>query len=91
MLNLSTIHSLRGLLFVIWLLSALRPATALAAEEYDDTLALFSAWQDSSSTASRAPKPLSQTAENVTVVTAADITAMNAHTLADILDTIPGI
>jgi len=40
---------------------------------------------------SRAPKPLSQTAENVSVVTAQEIEALNAHTLADILDTIPGI
>jgi vitamin B12 transporter len=64
---------------------------ARADEGDDDTLALFSAWQEQSSTSSRAPKPLSQTAENVTVVTAADIAVMNAHTLADILDTIPGI
>jgi len=60
-------------------------------EEADETLGLFNAWQEESSTASRAPKPLSQTAENVTVVTAAEIEASNAHTLADILDTIPGI
>ncbi|MDR3578705.1 MAG: TonB-dependent receptor plug domain-containing protein [Oryzomonas sp.] len=39
----------------------------------------------------RAPKPLSQTAENVTVVTSTEIEALNAHTLADILDTVPGI
>lgn len=91
MLNFSIAHSLRGLFFVVWLLSAFRPTTALAAEADDDTLALFSAWKESSSSVSRAPKPLSQTAENVTVVTAADITAMNAHTLADILDTITGV
>ncbi|WP_191965668.1 TonB-dependent receptor plug domain-containing protein [Oryzomonas sagensis] len=60
-------------------------------EEADETLGLFSAWQEEASTASRAPKPLSQTAENVTVVTTAEIEALNAHTLADVLDTIPGI
>ncbi|GFE61456.1 TonB-dependent siderophore receptor [Geobacter sp. AOG2] len=60
-------------------------------EEADETLGLFSAWQEEASTASRAPKPLSQTAENVTVVTAPEIEAINAHTLADVLDTIPGI
>jgi len=60
-------------------------------EEADETLGLFSAWQEEASTASRAPKPLSQTAENVTVVTATEIEAINAHTLADVLDTIPGI
>jgi vitamin B12 transporter len=41
--------------------------------------------------ASRTPKPLSQTAENVTVVTSTEIEALNAHTLADVLDTVPGI
>jgi len=40
---------------------------------------------------SRTPKPLSQTAENVTIVTSTEIEALNAHTLADILDTVPGI
>jgi len=41
--------------------------------------------------ASRSPRPASQTAENITVVTAQEIEALNAHTLADILIGIPGI
>lgn len=60
-------------------------------EEVEDTTALFSAWQEQSSSATRAPKPLSQTAENVTVITKADIEALNAHTLSDVLETIPGL
>jgi len=40
---------------------------------------------------SRSPRPASQTAENITVVTAKDIEAMNAHTLADVLFTVPGV
>jgi len=83
-------HSLRALLTTLTLAFALFPCLALA-EEDGDTLGLFTAWQEQTSTASRAPKPLSQTAENVTVVTATEIEALNAHTLADILDTIPGI
>lgn len=39
----------------------------------------------------RSPKPLSQVAENVTVVTADDIQLMNAHTVADVLNTITGV
>lgn len=41
--------------------------------------------------ASGSPKPLSQVAENVTVVTAAEIEAMNAHTLGEVLNRVTGI
>jgi len=61
------------------------------AEEMDETLGLFSGWQDETVSVGRAPKPASRTAENVTVVTSAEIEALNPHTLADILQTIPGI
>ncbi|WP_305731116.1 TonB-dependent receptor plug domain-containing protein [Trichlorobacter ammonificans] len=57
----------------------------------EETLELFSAWQAGSSGVTRSPKPLSQTAENVTVITAAEIKALNAHTLADLLDMVPGL
>lgn len=40
---------------------------------------------------SRSPRPASQTAENITVVTAEDILAINAHTLADILTYVTGV
>lgn len=40
--------------------------------------------------AARSPRPASKIAENVTVVTADDIKRLNAHTLADVLQTIPG-
>ena len=42
-------------------------------------------------TTARIPRPISQVAENVTVVTAEDIARLNAHTLSDVLQTIPGI
>ncbi len=41
--------------------------------------------------ATRSPEPVSRVAENITVVKAADIERMNAHTLADVLNTIPGV
>lgn len=39
----------------------------------------------------RSPRPASQTAENITVVTAEEIAALNAHTLPDILYAVTGI
>ena len=41
--------------------------------------------------ATRSSKPLSQTPENITVVTAKDIELMNAHTVADVLNTVTGV
>jgi vitamin B12 transporter len=41
--------------------------------------------------ADRSPRPASQTAENITVVTSKDIEALNAHTLADILYNVTGV
>jgi vitamin B12 transporter len=40
---------------------------------------------------SRFPRPISKIAENVTVIGADDIARLNAHTLADVLQTVPGI
>ena len=42
-------------------------------------------------TTSRIPRPVSKIAENVTVVTAGEIEKLNAHTISEVLDTIPGI
>jgi len=39
----------------------------------------------------RGKKSLTQVAENVTVITSADIKLMNAHTIADVLNTVTGV
>jgi vitamin B12 transporter len=39
----------------------------------------------------RYPKPISQSAENITVITTKDIEDMNAHTVAEVLNRVPGI
>jgi len=39
----------------------------------------------------RTPRPSSKISENVTVITAADIERLNAHTIAEVLQTVPGI
>jgi vitamin B12 transporter len=42
-------------------------------------------------TATRTPKPISQVAENITVIAAKEIENMNAHTLSDVLNTVSGV
>ena len=85
-------HRLQVVLALLCLCIWLVPALLHAAEAEEDTLGLFSAWQEEDAGgATRSPKPLSQTAENVTVITSAEIAHLNAHTLADVLDTVPGL
>jgi vitamin B12 transporter len=61
------------------------------AEEQDETLSLLGQSQTADPVAGRLPRHLSQTAENTTVITAAEIERLNAHSLTDILATMPGI
>jgi len=91
MLFINCQHSLRAFLITLCLGLCLSPCLAWADPDNEDTLDLYSGWQETTSSASRIPKPISQTAENVTVITAKEIELLNAHTLADILDTVPGI
>ena len=42
-------------------------------------------------TPTRHPKPISQVAENITVVTAKEIEEMNAHTVAEVLNRVTGL
>lgn len=68
----------------------IRPSCAVTNEEMN-TLLLFYKEEDLVITPTRQPKPLSQVAENITVVTAEEIAMINAHTLADVLNHIPGV
>ncbi|MDY6854978.1 MAG: TonB-dependent receptor [Thermodesulfobacteriota bacterium] len=76
--------------FIITLILFLHTAAAQSQEEMD-VLRMFYKEKDLVITATRHPKPISQVAENITVITATQIEQMNAHTLADILNRIPGI
>ena len=84
------LHKLHIVMATTLLVLLVLPCVARG-EEGDETLNLFNAWQEESSTASRAPKPLSKTAENITIITAADIEALNAHTLNDVLNSVSGV
>lgn len=63
---------------------------AVSEREYK-TLLLFFEEKDIVFSPTRHKKPISQTAENVTIITAKEIEAMNAHTLVDVLNIIPGV
>jgi Outer membrane receptor for ferrienterochelin and colicins len=54
-------------------------------------LQMFYKEKDLVVSATRSPKPISQVAENITVITAKDIENMNAHTVADVLNRVPGL
>lgn len=57
-----------------------------------DELLLF--WEEKDlyvQSATRNEKPISQAAENITVVTSKEIEDMNAHTVAEVLSRIPGV
>jgi len=76
-----------ALLFLPFLYSA-----GLAASGEDlQTLGLYYEANNLVVSATRNPKPLSQTAENITVITAREIEMMGAHTLVDVLANVPGI
>lgn len=79
--------------YILWLFTVLFLAVpSVCTAESADSIGLLDAWQQPASvSSSRLPRPVSQVAENITVITAADIKAINAHTLSDILATVPGI
>jgi len=94
------------LLAMLFGLGLFLPAYAAATQEPEpdtrtdnaDTVApnadLLLFWEEKElyvETATRIAKPLAQTAENMTVITAREIEEMNAHTLAEVLSRVPGL
>lgn len=82
-----------GIFFLLSLAALTLPGQCRADADSDrELLELYYEPQDLTvSTAARSPRPLSRSAENITVVTAEEIEAMNAHSLADVLATVPGV
>ena len=64
---------------------------AAQSEEEMKILRMFYKEKDLVVSPTRHPKPISQVAENITVVTAREIEEMNAHTVAEVLNRIPGL
>ena len=65
--------------------------TALAEPSKDDLLMFWDEKELYVQTATRSEKPITQVAENMTVITAKDIEAMNANSVAEILARVPGL
>jgi vitamin B12 transporter len=79
-------------LFAVSALLACLHSPALAATDDDlQTLEMFYEGKDLIVSATRNPQPLSQTAENITVITASEIEIMGAHTLPEVLNNVAGI
>jgi vitamin B12 transporter len=76
------------LLMLLWHTTAV---PLCAADNGLEDLGIIEAQAESVVAASRSPRPASRVAENITVITADDIERLNAHTLADLLQTVPGI
>ena len=66
-------------------------AAPVRGEEADEVISAFGLTDDQPVSTSHFPRVSSKTAENVTVITADDISRINAHTLSDVLQTVPGI
>jgi vitamin B12 transporter len=67
------------------------PPSFAQSEEEMQVLQMFYKEKDLVVSATRNLKPISQVAENITVITAQEIENMNAHTVADVLNRIPGL
>jgi vitamin B12 transporter len=66
------------------------PAMASSDEDMQ-TLEMYYDEKDIATAATRSPQDVSHVAENLTIVTAREIEAINAHTLADVLRIVPGL
>lgn len=82
----------RLFLFVLALVFFCYSPTAAALSNAEmEILRMYYREKDLVVSATRYPKPISHIAENMAIVTAEEIEAMNAHTLAEILNRIPGL
>ncbi|MDL1978191.1 MAG: TonB-dependent receptor [Deltaproteobacteria bacterium] len=81
-----------GFLFCLGLITfPLCPTCFAYVDEEMLILQMYYADNDLVISPTRHPKLVSQVAENITVVTAKEIEEMNAHTVADVLNRIPGV
>jgi len=75
---------------LLFVFAIVRPAYGQPEEEMK-ILRMYYKEEELVVTPTRYLKPISQVAENITIVTSQEIEAMNAHTVTDVLNTIPGI
>ncbi len=93
--NIRMFHPLGKILkplFLLLLSVALLSGTSAAQSEKEiKVMRMFYKETDLFSSVTRNPKPISQIAENVTVVTAKQIETMNAHSVAEVLNRVTGL
>ena len=80
-----------ALLLVLMFSQSASPAFALSEVERSFLLMYFKEEELEVVSATRSLKSISRVAENVEIITAKDIELMNAHTLADVLNTVNGV
>ncbi|MHB8881746.1 MAG: TonB-dependent receptor plug domain-containing protein [Thermodesulfovibrionales bacterium] len=85
------IKGLSGLFSAFVFLSVLGSSVFASSQTEESFLLMYFYEDDVVVTPTRFPKPLSQVAENITVVTAQQIEMMNAHTLSDVVNTVAGV
>jgi len=78
-------------IFVLYILSFFSNVHAQSEEEKKFLLMYFKEEELVVVSATRSLKSITQTAENVSVITKDDIELLNAHTLADVLNTVNGV
>ncbi|MFH1020487.1 MAG: TonB-dependent receptor [Pseudomonadota bacterium] len=72
-------------------LLALLPTLSSAAEPVEAPLAMYFDDSQLVAVATRAPKPITQVAENVTIITAEEIEGMHAQSLGEVLSRVAGV
>ena len=75
----------------MWLIILCSRSVPAQQEKEHNTLEMYYDENDLVVTPTRYPKSISRIAENVTIITAEDIKAVNAHTLIDVLNTVTGV
>lgn len=70
---------------------AVQPLWAAGQPHEDELFSMYFSEEELVQSATRVPKPLSQVAENVTIITAEEIRRMNAHSVAEVLNRVPGV
>src|SRR4030065_799470 len=76
--------------FILFVSLICHPAYAQIEEEMK-ILRMFYKEEELVVTPTRYPKPISQVAENITVITSKEIEEMNAHTVAEVLSRVTGV
>jgi len=87
------LYFIKSSIYILFFFASLCFCTSVVAQsgEEMDLLRLFYKEKDLVVSSTRYPKPISQVAENITVITAKNIENMNAHTVAEVLNRVSGI